>query len=88
MTRNAETPVFHLFRCPHCEGTHYEHERSASSFARYIAKHLTKCGQPQEPRPFDPEHALSRIITREVGVLHVPEAWVPPTVLRRARATA
>lgn len=87
MTRR-ETPVFHLFRCPHCESTHFEHERSAESFARYIAKHLTRCGKPQEPRPFDPEHALSRIITREVGVLHVPDSWVPPTVLRRARATA
>lgn len=75
MSRHAEPAVFHRFRCPHCEGIHYEHERSARSFAGYIAKHLSRCGKPQEARHVDVEYALSKIVTREVGALHVPEDW-------------
>lgn len=85
MTRTSDTPVFHLFRCPYCESTHYEHERSARSFARYAAKHLSRCGKPQQLRHITEDDALDRIVTREVGTLVVPEDWTPPAV-SRARA--
>lgn len=86
MTSTTERPVFHLFRCPYCEGTHYEHERSAASFARYAAKHLARCGKPQQLRHITEDDALDRIITREVGTLVIPEDWVPP-VVRNGRGT-
>lgn len=75
MTRTTDTPTFHRFRCPRCDSTHFEHERSARSFAGFIAKHLSRCGKPQEPRHVTVEEALAQIETREVGALVVPEDW-------------
>lgn len=58
--------TFHLFRCPHCDSTHFEHERSADAFAGFVAKHLSRCGAPQETRDVSRADALRRIQTREV----------------------
>lgn len=76
MTRRThEPPTFHLFRCPYCESTHFEHERSAESFAGFVAKHLSRCGKPQELRTVTRQDALRRIVTRERQIDTSPD-WI------------
>jgi hypothetical protein len=70
-----DTNVFHRWKCRRCESTHYEHERPKSAFARFVAKHASRCGRPQEPRHVLPDDVIHEIETREIGTLVVPDDW-------------
>lgn len=51
-----ETDMFYRWQCPHCESVHYEHvKKKRIPFARFIAKHKTRCGKtgPFDPQPSD-----------------------------------
>lgn len=75
MTIATDDNTFHRFHCAKCDSTHYEHERTKHSFARFVAKHVSRCGKGHNRGFVSIEDVLPMIQTREAGVLHVPEAW-------------
>lgn len=68
MTRTTDRRTFHRFQCPTCRNTHFEHERSVRSFAGFVAKHMSRCGEKAKAsRPVAVEQAMEFIETRELG---------------------